>query len=135
MPLAWAAAFFFVVALVLAYHDLRVDRDRLRNELDRVTAVAGDRLLDDLIRAGQDVRELIVQERMGDEEARSAARSWVDRALRTLGEQFPAYADEFRVAAGDHESFSGQALVIRTINVKLEVVKQARRGWQPQAVG
>ena len=39
----------------------------------------------------------------------------------------PAIADEFRLASGEPEQFSGQALIVRTLAVKIDVLARARQ--------
>jgi hypothetical protein len=46
----------------------------------------------------------------------------------TLHARYPAVADRFILASGDENSFSGQALLIQTLNAKLSVLGQAREG-------
>ncbi len=45
-----------------------------------------------------------------------------------LDSEFPAIADEFMLAAGDQSQASGQVLLINTINQKLRVLTDARKG-------
>ena len=84
-------------------------------------------VLDGLIRDGQAVRERIVQRELSDDDAREAGESWSQRVTPVLAEHFPAYVDAFRLARGDPEHFSGQALAIRTINAKLDVLRRAHQ--------
>jgi hypothetical protein len=122
----WIGMIVVAVALLLAAayiwgHD---SADGVEQERER-------KALDGLIRDGQAVRERIVQEKLSDDDARDAGASWDERVTSVLADQFPAYVDAFRLAQGDPEHFSGQALAIRTINVKLEVLRQAHREARP----
>lgn len=85
-------------------------------------------LLDDCIRRGRDARARIIHERLDDWEAAREAAGWTLRTANLLHEQFPAIADEFLLATGDEEQFSGQALAVRTLAVKLAVLAAARKG-------
>ena len=56
----------------------------------------------------------------------AVAAEWTLRAANRLREHYPAIKDRFLPAAGNEENFSGQALVIQTINAKLAVPTDAR---------
>jgi len=85
-------------------------------------------VLDDAIRAGRDARDRLVQERLRGFDAAGVAAEWTLRVGNQLHRRFPAIADEFVLAAGDRNAFSGQALLIQTINAKLAVLAKARTG-------
>ncbi len=55
-----------------------------------------------------------------------AAEFYLTTANR-LDAEFPAIADEFMLAAGDQSQFNGQALLINTINKKMQVLIEARK--------
>jgi hypothetical protein len=85
-------------------------------------------MLDDCIRRGREARENIVGEGTDPLQAARKASLWTLRTSILLHEYFPALADEFLLAAGDEEHFSGQALAVRTLAVKLDVLAKARKG-------
>ena len=90
--------------------------------------VAPAEMLDDCIRRGREARENIVGERMDSVMAARKASLWTLMTSVLLHEHFPALADEFMLAAGDEQHFSGQALTVQTLAVKLDVLSQARKG-------
>lgn len=83
-------------------------------------------LLDERVRAGRDARERIIFQPMESLEAEGEAARWILRTANLLHDYYPAIADRFLLASGDDASFSGQALVIQTINAKLAVLTDAR---------
>jgi hypothetical protein len=91
-------------------------------------ALAPADLLDDCIRRGRDTRESIVRERLDSWQAAREAAAWTLRTANLLHEHFPAIADEFLLATGEEEHHSDQALAVRTLAVKLNVLAQARKG-------
>ncbi len=85
-------------------------------------------LLDDSIRQGREARERIRQERLGGLEAASVAAEWTLRVGNALSRRFSAIVDECILAAGNDQHFSGQALLIQTLNAKMDVLGNARKG-------
>ena len=85
-------------------------------------------LLDDCIRRGRDARERIIYEQLEDWEAAREAAAWTLRTANLLHEHYPAVADEFLLATGEEQHFSGQALAVRTLAVKIDVLANARKG-------
>jgi hypothetical protein len=83
-------------------------------------------LLDQRIRAGRDARERITYHQLAPMEEAGEAATWVLKTANLLHDYYPAIADRFVLAEGDQNSFSGQALVIQTINAKLAVLTEAR---------
>ena len=84
-------------------------------------------MLDEQIRAGRDAREEIIRESLSSLDAAGVAAAWTLVVANRLHTQYPAIADEFLLAAGNHEAFSGQALLVQTINAKLAVLTEARK--------
>jgi hypothetical protein len=60
--------------------------------------------------------------------AARVAAEWTLRTANLLDQHYPTLADEFILATGEDETFSGQALAVRTLAVKLNVLAQARKG-------
>jgi hypothetical protein len=85
-------------------------------------------VLDNAIRAGREARERLVEEQLTGFDAAAVAAEWTLRVGNQLHRSFPAIADEFVLAAGDQNAFSGQALLIQTINAKMAVLAKARTG-------
>jgi hypothetical protein len=85
-------------------------------------------LLDEYIRDGQDRRDRIVTESLSGMDAAAVGAEWMLVVANGLRARFPAIKDEFLLASGDEGSFSGQALLIQTINAKLRVLRDARKG-------
>jgi hypothetical protein len=83
-------------------------------------------LLDILIRQGHEARERLLQARVQPLDAATVAAEWTLRSANRLHDNYPAIMDRFLLAAGTEESFSGQALLIQTINAKLDVLINAR---------
>jgi hypothetical protein len=90
-------------------------------------ASVGD-LLDQQIRAGRDARERIIYGRLDSMAEASEAAAWTLATANLLHVNCPAIADNFLFAAGDQRSFSGQALLVQTVNAKLAVLTAARTG-------
>lgn len=84
-------------------------------------------LLDDCIRAGIDARARIVYKELDDYGAATAAAAWFLDTANRLDKEFPAVSDEFRLAAGDETVYSGQALIISTLAMKIKVLSDARK--------
>jgi hypothetical protein len=91
-------------------------------------AMAPAELLDDCIRRGRDARARIIYEKLNEWQTASVAAKWTLRTTNLLHDHYPAVADEFLLASGEREQFSGQALVIRTLAVKIDVLARARQG-------
>jgi hypothetical protein len=120
----WPAYVFAVVALAGAY--LLVAPLTRCWPFTAPSSIPG--LLDECIRAGRDARERITYEQLKPlEEAREVAQ-WTLRTANRLHAHYPAIADRFLLASGDESSFSGQALLIQTVNAKLSVLGEARTG-------
>jgi hypothetical protein len=85
-------------------------------------------LLDDYIRRGREARDRIIYRRLDDLAAAGEAAEWTLRTTNGLHARFPAITDAFLLAAGNHQAFSGQALIIQTMNAKLAVLTSARTG-------
>jgi hypothetical protein len=85
-------------------------------------------VIDRCIRAGREARERITYERLAPLRAAGEAAEWTLRTANLLHDYYPAAADRFVLASGDESSFSGQALLIQTINAKLTVLTDARTG-------
>lgn len=85
-------------------------------------------LLDDYIRQGRDARERITHEGLESLDAAGVVAHWTLRTANGLHVRFPAIADEFLLAAGNDQAFSGQALQIQTMNAKMAVLGKARKG-------
>ena len=83
-------------------------------------------LLDDCIRRGRDARARITYEGLDTWRAAREAAEWTLRTANLLHDHYPAVADEFLLASGDEQQFSGQALAIRTLAVKIAVLSEAR---------
>jgi hypothetical protein len=123
---SWPAFIFGAIALVGLYVTfaaiLRIwPLHRLR--------VSSAELLDGCIRHGREARSELVYGKQLDAMAMSgiAAEFYLATANR-LDYEFPAIADEFTLAAGDQSKASGQVLLINTINEKLRVLIEARKG-------
>jgi hypothetical protein len=56
------------------------------------------------------------------------AAEWTLVTSTHLHDGFPAIADEFLFATGNPDAYSGQALVIQTLNAKMAVLNEARTG-------
>jgi hypothetical protein len=65
-------------------------------------------LLDDCIRQGIDARERIVREDLNELETTRVAAAWMFLTADHLHEGFPAIVDEYILASGDADSFSGR---------------------------
>jgi hypothetical protein len=83
-------------------------------------------LLDERIKAGRETRDRITFQPFGPLEAAGEASRWILRTANLLDEFYPAIADRLLLASGSSDAFSGQALVIQTINAKLGVLTKAR---------
>lgn len=91
-------------------------------------ALAPAELLDGCIRSGRDARERLIRDSLDSWAAARVAAEWTLRTANLLDQHYPALADEFILATGEDETFSGQALAVRTLAVKLNVLAQARKG-------
>jgi hypothetical protein len=85
-------------------------------------------MLDTAIREGREARERVTYESLAPLDKAAVAAEWTLRTSNQLHRRFPAIADEFILAAGDQNHFSGQALLIQTINAKMAVLVRARTG-------
>jgi hypothetical protein len=85
-------------------------------------------LLDDCIRRGRDAREQIIRGGLDSWAAARVAAEWTLRTANLLHQHYPAAADEFLLAAASEDEYSGQALAIRSLAVKIEVLSVARKG-------
>jgi len=85
-------------------------------------------LLDDYIRHGHEARERLIQERLEPLDGAAVVAEWTLRTANGLRARFPAIVDEFVLAAGNDQAFSGQALQIQHVNAKLDVLTRARKG-------
>lgn len=120
----WPAIVFGVFALAGVYLGLA--------PLLRVRPFQGPRsvpeLLDNAIREGREARERVTLEKLSPLDAAAVAAEWTLQVGHQLHRRYPAIADEFVLAAGDQSAFSGQALLIQTINAKMAVLTKARTG-------
>jgi hypothetical protein len=83
-------------------------------------------VLDECIREGRDARERVLRGKLDEWAVARAASEWMLRTANQLHETYPAILDRFLLAEGDPQHFSGQALAIRSIKVKLAVLEEAR---------
>ena len=84
-------------------------------------------LLDECIRLGRDTRERVIYNGLDEWECAREAATWTLQTANRLHAGFPASADEFLLASGDADNFSGQALLVNTLNTKMAVLKEARQ--------
>ena len=121
---SWPAYVFAIMALAGAY--LLVAPLLRCWPFTAASSIAG--LLDECIRAGRDVRERITYQRLKPLEEAGEVAHWTLRTANLLHAHYPAIPDRFLLASGDEGSFSGQALLIQTLNAKLSVLGEAREG-------
>jgi hypothetical protein len=88
--------------------------------------VAPAELLDDCLRLGREARERIIREQLDSWGVARVAGTWQLRTMNRLDRHLPHLADAFMLASGNEENFSGQALVINTLNAKMGVLIEAR---------
>jgi hypothetical protein len=122
---AWPAIVFGTIALIGVY--ITVAALAGWWPLARVSMGPAE-VLDDCIRRGRDVRERIVHDAFDDWQAARMAAEWTLRTANLLHERYPAVADGFLLVSGDKDRLSGQALVINTLAVKIDVLAKARQG-------
>jgi hypothetical protein len=84
-------------------------------------------MLDDRIRTGRQVRQLVFTHE-DHVEAGRIATDWFAATADALQEHFPAILDQFMLASGDQEHFSGSALVGSLMNARLSVLTRVRLG-------
>jgi hypothetical protein len=121
----WPAYLLGVVGLG-GFYVLFAPLVRLRPFRNLVVGPAA--LLDECIRLGRETRDHIIYNGLDEWEWAREAATWTLQTANGLHDGFPACADEFLLASGDAANFSGQALVINTLNAKMSVLKEARKG-------
>ncbi len=121
---SWPAYAFGALALVGAYITIAA---LLRIWPLRGLRVSSAELLDGCIRHGREARAELVYSGLDTMEMSHIAAEFYLTTANRLDAEFPAIADEFVLAAGDQSQFNGQALLINTINKKMQVLIEARK--------
>jgi hypothetical protein len=85
-------------------------------------------LLDDCIRRGRDAREHIVRDELDSWAAARVAAEWMLFHANLLHRHYPAAADEFLLTSASEKDYSGQALAVRALAVKIDALSTARKG-------